>query len=110
MKTNSRSFSIRLIVWIWLYIILMQDDTKRKFFNLLCLPLFVLRSTSTSNVSSLTPMGPLTSWRSSERVLNDCSVKKRAASAGGLSNRNTDGKIEYTCLLWLDLFEFGFCK
>lgn len=41
-------------------------------------------------------MGPLTSWRSSERVLNDSSVKKRAASAGGLSNRIADGKLVYT--------------
>ncbi|XP_025410969.1 ensconsin-like isoform X20 [Sipha flava] len=51
------------------------------------------RATSTSNVmmlSSTTPMGPLTR-RSSERELNECSGKKRAASAGGLSNRNTDG-------------------
>ncbi|KAL4143831.1 hypothetical protein QTP88_006096 [Uroleucon formosanum] len=51
------------------------------------------RATSTSNVmmlSSTTPMGPLTR-RSSERELNECSGKKRAASAGGLSNRSTDG-------------------
>ncbi|VVC37680.1 Hypothetical protein CINCED_3A024073 [Cinara cedri] len=51
------------------------------------------RATSTSNVmmlSSTTPMGPLTR-RSSERELNECSGKKRAASAGGLSNRNADG-------------------
>ncbi|XP_060849644.1 MAP7 domain-containing protein 2-like isoform X5 [Rhopalosiphum padi] len=50
------------------------------------------RATSTSNVmmlSSTTPMGPLTR-RSSERELNECSGKKRAASAGGLSNRSTD--------------------
>ncbi|VVC37681.1 Hypothetical protein CINCED_3A024073 [Cinara cedri] len=50
------------------------------------------RATSTSNVmmlSSTTPMGPLTR-RSSERELNECSGKKRAASAGGLSNRNAD--------------------
>ncbi|XP_050441382.1 ensconsin-like isoform X12 [Adelges cooleyi] len=51
------------------------------------------RATSTSNVmmlSSMAPMGPLTR-RSSERELNDCSGKKRAASAGGLSNRSSDG-------------------
>lgn len=55
------------------------------------------RATSTSNVmmlSSTTPMGPLTR-RSSERELNECSGKKRAASAGGLSNRSTDGKLVY---------------
>lgn len=57
----------------------------------------IFRATSTSNVmmlSSTTPMGPLTR-RSSERELNDCSGKKRAASAGGLSNRSTDGKFSY---------------
>lgn len=43
-------------------------------------------------LSSTTPMGPLTR-RSSERELNECSGKKRAASAGGLSNRSTDGKL-----------------
>ncbi|XP_050060254.1 MAP7 domain-containing protein 2-like isoform X9 [Aphis gossypii] len=55
------------------------------------------RATSTSNVmmlSSTTPMGPLTR-RSSERELNECSGKKRAASAGGLSNRSTDDFSEY---------------
>lgn len=55
------------------------------------------RATSTSNVmtlSSTTPMGPLTR-RSSERELNECSGKKRAASAGGLSNRSSDGKVVY---------------
>ncbi|XP_050441378.1 ensconsin-like isoform X8 [Adelges cooleyi] len=54
------------------------------------------RATSTSNVmmlSSMAPMGPLTR-RSSERELNDCSGKKRAASAGGLSNRSSDGVTE----------------
>lgn len=57
----------------------------------------IYRATSTSNVmmlSSTTPMGPLTR-RSSERELNECSGKKRAASAGGLSNRSTDGKFIY---------------
>ncbi|XP_050523655.1 ensconsin-like isoform X17 [Daktulosphaira vitifoliae] len=51
------------------------------------------RATSTSNVmmlSTIAPMGPLTR-RSSERELNDCSGKKRAASAGGLSNHCIDG-------------------
>jgi len=43
-------------------------------------------------LSSTTPMGPLTR-RSSERELNECSGKKRAASAGGLSSRNNDGKV-----------------
>lgn len=43
-------------------------------------------------LSSIAPMGPLTR-RSSERELNDCSGKKRAASAGGLSNRCTDGRF-----------------
>ncbi|XP_050523652.1 ensconsin-like isoform X14 [Daktulosphaira vitifoliae] len=50
------------------------------------------RATSTSNVmmlSTIAPMGPLTR-RSSERELNDCSGKKRAASAGGLSNHCID--------------------
>lgn len=59
------------------------------------LHLIIFRATSTSNVmmlSSTTPMGPLTR-RSSERELNECSGKKRAASAGGLSNRNVDGKF-----------------
>jgi len=45
-------------------------------------------------LSSTTPMGPLTR-RSSERELNECSGKKRAASAGGLSNRSTDGEFVY---------------
>jgi len=62
-----------------------------------------LRATSTSNVmmlSSTTPMGPLTR-RSSERELNECSGKKRAASAGGLSNRSTDGKFIFICFVIL---------
>ncbi|XP_025410958.1 ensconsin-like isoform X12 [Sipha flava] len=71
------------------------------------------RATSTSNVmmlSSTTPMGPLTR-RSSERELNECSGKKRAASAGGLSNRNTDDFSEYNkrqsvtdVLRWSDVY------
>lgn len=45
-------------------------------------------------------MGPLTR-RSSERELNECSGKKRAASAGGLSNRSTDGKFVSICFVIL---------
>lgn len=53
-------------------------------------------------LSSTTPMGPLTR-RSSERELNECSGKKRAASAGGLSNRSTDGKLIYIINIFISI-------
>lgn len=53
-------------------------------------------------LSSTTPMGPLTR-RSSERELNECSGKKRAASAGGLSNRSTDGKFIYIINIFISI-------